>query len=190
MFNLFKNLERKQREWNEWNVHTLPLYSRARWGLEGKRKENGPIKQRHYLYFFLWHWTKTFYTWWKQKHSLKHWIIRWNLPPAHSSNIFNNRQQQCLTLIRCSGSCCIVRWAYRFPCREHSRMRNLNMLVLWLDTGGRAAGAQAPYGGSGNLLFLPALPLSILQGELQRAWRLQVGLLTCALSPLFCLVLS
>ena len=28
------------------------------------------------------------------------------------------------------------------------------------------------------------LPISILQGELQKAWRLQVGLLTCALALL------
>lgn len=35
-----------------------------------------------------------------------------------------------------------------------------------------------------------SLPLSILQGELQKAWRLQLGLLTCALPLLFCSALS
>lgn len=34
------------------------------------------------------------------------------------------------------------------------------------------------------------LPLSIPLGELQTAWRLQLGLLTCALPPLCCVVLS
>lgn len=36
IISLFKNLERKQRGW--WHWHTLPLYSRARWGLQGKEK--------------------------------------------------------------------------------------------------------------------------------------------------------
>lgn len=67
------------------------------------------------------------------------------------------RQQRCLTLIKCSDPCCIVRWAYLFQCLKHSSMKNLNMRPLWLDTESRAAGDQAPYRGSGNLLFLPAL---------------------------------
>lgn len=50
------------------------------------------------------------------------------------------------------------------------------MRVLWLDTESRAAGAHAPYGGSGNLLFLPALtapfysPGWITEGMALTAW--------------------
>lgn len=44
--NKSKKHKKTLREWC-W-LHTLPLYSKARWGLKGK--ENGHIKQKHFLF--------------------------------------------------------------------------------------------------------------------------------------------
>lgn len=48
-FYLVKNLEGQWGQW--WNERTLPLYSRARWGLKENGKEHGAIKQVHYHFF-------------------------------------------------------------------------------------------------------------------------------------------
>lgn len=178
-------------------LHTLPLYSRARWGLKGKGKTNETNKLKATPLCF----SGTNICWQQMCYVKNGWlrIIKHHLAdiflPFENINMLrvnisrddNNSRPQWSR----KGTRFIVRGAYRFLCSGHISMTNLNTRVLWLDTDSRAAGAQVLYGGSGNLLFLPALPSTVYsQGELQRAWRSQVGLLSPAPLPHSCLVLS
>lgn len=85
----------------------------------------------------------------------------------------------------------LARRTYRFQCLKHSSMTNLNKWVLWLDTDSRAAALRCLMKEVETFYLCQQwLSRSILQGELQKVWRLQAGLLTLALPPFFCEVLS
>lgn len=132
-----KNLKRTQRGW--WNVRTLPLYSRARWGLQGKGKESGTIKQVRVLSLcFCSTGVKHFVLAKKKK---KKSLVQTELSDEiylytlflHLKHKYFQRQQQMPDLnqmqwrmLHCQVSISVS--------AEHSSKRNPNIRVLWLDT--------------------------------------------------------